>query len=63
LLPATVSRSLLSLRGDAGNNDPVFASRKGGGRLTTRAVLGTVKRAAAKAGRAQKFDRYNHPAR
>jgi integrase/recombinase XerD len=50
LLPAAVSRSLLSLRGDAGTNDPVFASRKGGGPLTTRAVLGTVKRAAAKAG-------------
>jgi integrase/recombinase XerD len=50
LLPETVSRSLLSLRGDAGANDPVFASRKGGGRLTERAVLGTVKRAAARAG-------------
>jgi integrase/recombinase XerD len=50
LPPATVSRSLLSLRGDAGNADPVFASRKGGRRLTTRAVLGTVKRAAANAG-------------
>jgi integrase/recombinase XerD len=50
LLPAAVSRSLLSLRGDAGASDPVFASRKGGGPLTTRAVLGTVKRAAAKAG-------------
>jgi integrase/recombinase XerD len=45
-----VSRSLLSLRGDAGANDPVFASRKGGGRLTERAVLSIVKRAAAKAG-------------
>jgi integrase/recombinase XerD len=50
LLPETVGRSLLSLRGDASTNDPVFASRKGGGRLTTRAVLGTVKRAAAAAG-------------
>jgi integrase/recombinase XerD len=29
LLPEIVSRSLLSLRGDAGANDPVFASRKG----------------------------------
>jgi hypothetical protein len=28
LLPAIVSRVLLSLRGDAGANDPVFASRK-----------------------------------
>ena len=50
LLPAPVSRSLLSLRGDAGANDPVFASRKGGGRLNERAVLGIVKRAATKAG-------------
>ena len=50
LLPASVSRSLLSLRGDAGANDPVFASRKGGGRLNERAVLGIVKRAAARAG-------------
>jgi integrase/recombinase XerD len=32
LLPA-VSRSLQSLRGDAGNYDPVFASRKGGAPL------------------------------
>jgi integrase/recombinase XerD len=45
-----VSRSLLSLRGDAGANDPVFASRKGGGHLTERAVLGIVERAAAKGG-------------
>jgi integrase/recombinase XerD len=50
LLPEIVSRSLLSLRGDAGANDPVFASRKGGGRLTERAVHGMVKRAAKKAG-------------
>jgi integrase/recombinase XerD len=50
LLPEAVSRSLLSLRGDAGPNDPVFASRKGGGKLRERAVLGTVKRAAKAAG-------------
>jgi integrase/recombinase XerD len=50
LLPEIVSRSLLSFRGDAGANDPVFPSRKGGGRLTERAVHGMVKRAAAKAG-------------
>jgi integrase/recombinase XerD len=50
LLPEIVSRSLLSLRGDAGANDPVFASRKGGGRLTERAVHAMVKRAAKKAG-------------
>jgi integrase/recombinase XerD len=50
LLPEIPSRSLLSLRGDAGVSDPVFASRKGGGSLTERAVNGMVKRAAAKAG-------------
>jgi len=46
-LPEAVSRALLSLRGDAGANDPVFASRKTGAQLTERAVLGIVKRAAA----------------
>jgi site-specific recombinase XerD len=50
LLPEIVSKSLLSLRGDAGANDPVFASRKGGARLTERAVHGMVKRTAVKAG-------------
>jgi integrase/recombinase XerD len=50
LLPAIVSRALLALRGDAGNNDPVFASRKGGKRLLARAVHAMVKRAAARAG-------------
>jgi integrase/recombinase XerD len=50
LLPEIVSRSLWSLRGDAGANDPVFPSRKAGGPLTERAVNGMVKRAAAKAG-------------
>jgi integrase/recombinase XerD len=35
LLPAIVSRALLALRGDAGTNDHVFASRKGGGPLLT----------------------------
>jgi integrase/recombinase XerD len=50
LLPEAVSRALLSLRGDAGANDPLFASNKTGARLTERAVLGIVKRAAAKAG-------------
>jgi integrase/recombinase XerD len=50
LLPDIVSRSLLSLRGDAGANDPVFASRKGGGRLTQPAVHTMIKRAAKKAG-------------
>jgi site-specific recombinase XerC len=50
LLPAIVSRALLSLRGDVGANDPVFASRKGGGHLIERGVHFMVKRAAAKAG-------------
>jgi integrase/recombinase XerD len=50
VLPEIVSRSLLSLRGDAGANDPVFASRKGGGRLYERAVNRMVKRAARAAG-------------
>jgi integrase/recombinase XerD len=50
LLPAIVSRSLLSLRGDAGANDPVFASSQGGGRLTERAVNKMMKRAAKAAG-------------
>ena len=46
LLPDAVSRSLL--RGDAGANDAVFASRKTGARLGERAILGLVKRAAAR---------------
>jgi integrase/recombinase XerD len=49
LLPDIVSRTLLTLRGDAGANDPVFANRRGG-HLTERAVHGMVKRAAARAG-------------
>jgi integrase/recombinase XerD len=50
LLPGIVSQSLLSLRGDAGANDPVFASPRGGGRLTQQAVHGMMKRAAKAAG-------------
>ena len=50
LLPDAVGRSLLSLRGDAGAHDPVFRSRKLGGRLTERAVNFALKRAAADAG-------------
>jgi integrase/recombinase XerD len=50
LLPEIVSRSLLSLRGDAGANDPAFASRNGGGKLTERAVNKMMKRAAEAAG-------------
>jgi integrase/recombinase XerD len=49
LLPEIVSRSLLSLRRDAGANDPVFVSRKGG-RLAERTVNDMVKRAAKAAG-------------
>jgi integrase/recombinase XerD len=49
VLPEVVSRSLLSLRGDAGANDPVFAKRDGS-RLTERAVNKMVKAAAKKAG-------------
>jgi integrase/recombinase XerD len=50
LLPAIVSKALLALRGDAGANDPVFASRKGGGALTTRRVHDIVRRTAWRAG-------------
>jgi integrase/recombinase XerD len=50
LLPEIVSRSLLSVRDDAGANDPVFPSRKGGGRLTERGIHAMVKRAAKSAG-------------
>ncbi len=49
LLPVIVSRSLLELRGDAGANDPIFASREGN-RLTERAVNYMIKRAAERAG-------------
>jgi len=41
LLPEAVSRALLSLRGDAGANDPY--SPVAGARLTKRVVLGIVK--------------------
>jgi integrase/recombinase XerD len=50
LLPAAVSRSLLSLRGEAAGDAFVFASGRAGTKLTERAILGTVKRAAARAG-------------
>ena len=43
LLPEIVSRSLLSLRGHACANDPVFVSRKGG-RLSERTVNDMMKR-------------------
>ena len=49
LLPEAVSGQLLSLRGDAGNDDAVFAARHGGP-LTERAVNYMIKRAAERAG-------------
>lgn len=49
LMPEVVSRSLLSLRGDAGANDPVFVSRKGD-HLAERTVNDMVKRTARDAG-------------
>ena len=49
LLPEAVSRACC-LRGDTGANDAVFASRKTGAQLGKRAILGLVKRAAARAG-------------
>jgi len=49
LLPEAVSGQLLSLRGDAGNNDAVFAARHGGP-LTERAINYMIKRAAERAG-------------
>jgi integrase/recombinase XerD len=49
LLPEIVSRSLLSLRGEASDAAPVFAARHGGP-LTERAVSAMVKRTAAEAG-------------
>ena len=53
LLPDVVSPSLLALRGDASANDPVFASYKGGQRLTERTVGYMLKRAAKRAGIAE----------
>jgi hypothetical protein len=49
MLPEVVGRSLLSLRGDAGANDPEFRSHRGG-HLTGRAVNYMLKRIAAKVG-------------
>ena len=50
LLPSAVSKSVLALRGDAGANDPVFASHKGNRRLTERTVNYMLKRTAKRAG-------------
>jgi integrase/recombinase XerD len=52
LLPEAVSKSLLSLRGDAGANDPVFPTRTGT-RLKQRAISYMIKRAAKRAGIAE----------
>ncbi len=50
LLPKSISRALLALRGDAGANDPVFASRKKGAHLDAHSVHVMVKRTAKRAG-------------
>jgi site-specific recombinase XerD len=49
LLPEVVSNALLKLRGDAGDDAPIFANRAGGP-LTDRAVNYMLKAAAARAG-------------
>ena len=49
LLPASVWRALVQLRGDAGPDEPVFRSAKGG-HLDPSAAHRVVKRAAARAG-------------
>ena len=50
LLPEGVSTALLDLRGDAGANDPLFASHKGGKRLSARTINYMLKRTAKRAG-------------
>jgi integrase/recombinase XerD len=52
-MPEVVSRSLLSLRGDASDGDPPFPSRQGK-HLTERAVNYMLKRIAAKVGVSEK---------
>jgi integrase/recombinase XerD len=49
-LPASVATGLAKLRGEAGEDDPVFRSRKHGGALKTVAVLRIVRQAARRAG-------------
>jgi site-specific recombinase XerD len=49
-LPAAVWRSLINLRGDASDDQPLFRSRKKGGPLKPLAVLRIVRQAAARAG-------------
>ena len=56
LLPEAVSAALIELRGDAGANDPLFASHKGGHQLSARTVNYMLKRTAVRAG-------LNHPSR
>jgi integrase/recombinase XerD len=53
LLPQIVSASLLALRDDAGANDPIFSSHKGGRRLTERTIGYMLKRTAKRAGIAE----------
>lgn len=57
LLPEVVSTSLLTLRGDAGANDPIFASHKGSRRLTERAVSYMLKRTARPRASRKRFRR------
>jgi integrase/recombinase XerD len=54
VLPEVVGRSILSLRGDAGADDPIFRSPRGG-HLTERAVNYMLKRVAAKVCVSEKF--------
>jgi integrase/recombinase XerD len=50
LLPARVWSELVTLRESAGQDAPVFPSRRGGGRLDETAVLRLVRKAARRAG-------------
>ena len=50
VLPVGLWKDLLELRGEAGDDAPVFASRKGAGHLTSVQVLRIVRNAATKAG-------------
>ncbi len=49
-IPASVWKQLEKLRGDAGDHDPVFRSRKRGAALKSLAVLRIVRQAARRAG-------------
>jgi integrase/recombinase XerD len=50
VLPVGLWKDLMELRGEAGDDAPVFASRKAAGHLTTVQVLRIVRNAATKAG-------------